>query len=202
MKIFISKTEIYDLVRLPVLLSILFSATFFLGIIAIPNADAAVDMFLKIDGIPGESTDSVHKGEIEVLAWSWGMSNSGSTHTGPGGSTGTVNIQDLSVTKFLDKSSPFIFLKCANGEHIPSAKLTVRKAGGEKSGVEFFTLEMENMIFSSVSTGGSSGEDRLTENITLNFSKVTWTYTETESDGSPKGSPIPGGWDIVEGKKV
>jgi len=128
------------------------------------------------------------------------MSQSGTTHLGSGAGAGKVNVQDLSVTKFLDKSSPLILLKCASGEHVPKAILTVRKAGGEKA-FEFFTLEVENLIFSSVSLGGSGGEDKPTENITLNFSKVTWKYNEQLSDGS-SGPDIEKGWDIVESKET
>ena len=181
--------------RLPVLLSILLSATFILGVIAIPNADAAVDMFLKIDGVEGESKDNVHAGEIDVLAWSWGMSNSGSMHAGGGGGAGRVAVQDFSFTKYIDKSSPMLFLKVCNGGTFSDAKLVVRKAG--QNPVEYFTLEFTDVIVSSVSVGGSGGEDRLTENITLNFAKVKWTYTEQLSDGKAAGSPIESGWDIA-----
>src|SRR6476660_2723852 len=89
----------------------------------------AVDMFIKIDTVDGESKDSKHKGEIDVLAWSWGMSNSGSAHTGGGAGAGKVNVQDLSFTKYIDKSSPDLMLACCNGKHFPDANLVVRKAG-------------------------------------------------------------------------
>jgi len=193
MKIFIKRTEIYDLVRLPVLLSILLSATFILGVIAIPNAEAAVDMFLKIDDVQGESRDSVHKGDIDVLSWSWGMSSSGSMHVGGGGGAGKVSVEDLSFTKYIDKSSPILLLYAANGDHFNEAKLVVRKAG--KAPLEYFTLTFTNVLVSSVSMGGSGGEDRLTENITLNFEKVEWKYIEQKDDGSG-GPDIEGGWDI------
>jgi len=180
--------------RLPVLLSILLSATFILGVIAIPNADAAVDMFLKIDGVEGESTDKQHAGEIDVLAWSWGMSNSGSMHTATGGGAGKVSVQDFSFTKYIDKSSPMLFLKVCNGDFFADATLVVRKAG--PSPLEYFTLKFTEVIVSSVSMGGSGGEDRLTENITLNFREVEWTYTEQKTDGSA-GAPIESGWNIA-----
>ncbi len=185
--------------RLPVLLSILLSATFILGVIAIPNAEAAVDMFLKIEGVDGESTDKDHADEIDVLAWSWGMSNSGSMHTGGGGGAGRVAIQDFSFTKYIDKSSPMLLLKCANGGSFDEATLVVRKAGG--SPLEYFTLKFTNVIVSSVSMGGSGGEDRLTENITLNFAKVKWTYTEQNPDGSAGGSQDMT-WDIAGNQEL
>ena len=89
----------------------------------------AVDMFMVIDGIKGESKDKAYKEAIDVLAWSWGLSNSGSFHTGGGGGSGKVNVQDLSFTKYVDKASPILMLYCSNGDHFASAKLIVRKAG-------------------------------------------------------------------------
>lgn len=144
----------------------------------------AVDMFLNINNkaVGGEAQDKTHKGEIDILAWSWGMSNSGTTHTGGGGGAGKVNIQDLSVTKWVDSSSPALMLACCNGEHYPTVLLTVRKAG--KTPLEYIKITMTEVIITSVSTGGSGGEDRLTENISLNFSKVTVDYTPQKSDGS------------------
>jgi len=161
----------------------------------LPNADAAVDMFLKIDDIEGESQDSEHKGEIEILAWSWGMTQSGSTHVGGGGTAGEVNFQDLSFTKFTDKSSPIILLHAANGEHFVEAKLVVRKAG--TTPIEFEIITMTNVLVASISIGGSSGQDRLTENITLNFEKVTIEYTEQDLDGKAAGKSTFE-WNIVE----
>lgn len=159
----------------------------------------AVDQFLKLDGIDGESQDSKHKNTIDVLAWSWGMSQSGTTHMGAGGGAGKVNVNDISVTKYIDKSSPALMIHTSNGKHIPKALLTVRKAG-EKP-LEYLKIEMEDIMITSVSTGGSGGEDRLTENITLNFSKVKVMYTEQAKDGS-KGASPEYSWDIAanEGK--
>ena len=103
------------------------------------NTHAAVDMFLKIDGINGESEDATYKGEVDILAWSWGMSQSGTTHIGGGGGAGKANFQDLSVTKWVDKASPLLMQKLANGQHIKEATLVVRKAGGTP--LEYITLE-------------------------------------------------------------
>ena len=91
----------------------------------------AVDIFIKIGDIKGESQDKTHKDEVDVLNWSWGMSQSGNMHMGGGGGAGKVNIQDLSLTKYVDKASPNLMMHCASGKHIDKVKLTVRKAGGE-----------------------------------------------------------------------
>jgi type VI secretion system secreted protein Hcp len=143
-------------------------------------------MFIKIKGIDGESQDSKHKGEIDILAWSWGMSQSGTFHGGGGGGAGKANVQDLSFTKYVDKASAALMLHCCNGAHIDNATLTVRKAG--KSPLEYLVINLEKCMVTSVSTGGSGGEDRLTENVTLNFAKVKVDYKEQVADGSGKAA--------------
>jgi len=155
----------------------------------------AVDMFLKLDGVNGESKDKTHKLDIDVLAWSWGMSNSGSAHQGGGAGSGKVNVQDISLTKYVDSSSPKIMLSCCDGKHFPKATLTVRKAGGD-SPVEYIIIKMEEVLISSVSTGGSGAEDRLTENVNLNFAKVNVDYTP-QGDKGEKGKTIPFAWNIA-----
>lgn len=155
----------------------------------------AVDMFLKIDDIEGESVDDVHAGEIDVLAWSWGMSQSGTTHTGPGGGAGKVDVQDLSFTHYIDKSSANLMMLCCNGKHFEEATLVVRKAG--EMPLEYLILTMKGGLISSVSTGGSGGEDRLTENITLNFSEFKTEYVPQMADGSGDASIIIG-WNIAK----
>ncbi len=151
-------------------------------------------MFIKIGDIVGESKDAKHAASIDVLAWSWGMSQSGTMHVGGGGGSGKVNVQDLSVTKWVDKASPVLASMCCDGSQMPEAKLTVRKAG--KNPLEYMIVTMKDVIVTSVSTGGSGGEDRLTENVTLNFAKVKFEYTAQKQDGSADGGAIPMMWDI------
>jgi len=154
----------------------------------------AVDMFLKCDGLKGEAQDKTHKGEIDVLAWSWGVSNSGTTHMGGGGGAGKANFQDISVTKYVDNASTDLLLACSNGKHYKEMLLTVRKAG-EKP-LEYLKITMKDCLISSVSTGGSGGEDRLTENISINFANVEIAYEEQKVDGTG-GSPKRFAWDIA-----
>ncbi len=161
----------------------------------------AVDMFIKIGDIQGESRDKAHKGEIDVLAWNWGMTQSGTMHTGGGGGAGKVNIADLSLTKYVDKSSPNLMTACSTGKHYPQAKLTVRKAGGDNP-VEYLTITLKEVLVSSLSTGGSGGEDRLTENLSLNFGQVQVEYQTQKEDGSKDGGPIKYGWSIRENVKI
>jgi type VI secretion system secreted protein Hcp len=155
----------------------------------------AVDMFLKIATVDGESRDSKHSKEIDVLAWSWGMSNSGSAHVGGGAGAGKVNVQDISVTKYVDSASPKLMKACADGSHFDEATLTVRKAGGTP--VEYIKIKMSEVFVTSLSTGGSGGEDRLTENLSLNFAKVNVDYTPQDAKGAA-GTAIPFGWNIAE----
>jgi type VI secretion system secreted protein Hcp len=155
----------------------------------------SVDMFMKLGDVKGESRDKSHKDEIDVLAWSWGASNSGSFHTGGGGGAGKVNVQDLSFTKWVDLASTELFLACCNGKHIPEATLVVRKAG--ETPLEYLTIVMNEVMVTSYSTGGSGGEDRLTENVTLNFSKVKITYKEQAPAGTQAKAPSVS-WNIAE----
>jgi type VI secretion system secreted protein Hcp len=159
----------------------------------------AVDMFIKIGDVKGESKDHKHGGEIDVLAWSWGLSNSGTAHVGTGAGAGKVNVQDISFTHYIDKASPSLMLACCNGKHFPEATLTVRKAGEQP--VEYVTMKLTDLLITSISTGGSGGEDRLTENVTLNFAKFEFQYLPQDAQGKA-GDPIPVGWNIAENVKV
>jgi type VI secretion system secreted protein Hcp len=160
----------------------------------------AVDMFLDLGSeIKGESKDDKHKGTIDVLSWSWGMSQSGSFHVGGGGGAGKVNIQDLSLTKYVDSASPNLMLYCSNGDHFEKGTLIVRKAG--KNPLEYLRITMEKIMVTTVSTGGSGGEDRLTENVTLNFAKVKVEYREQKDDGTGEAA-VPYGWDIEANKQA
>lgn len=159
----------------------------------------AVDMFLKYGDIKGESIDDKHKDEVQVLAWSWGMSQGGSMHTA-GGKSGKVSVQDLSLTKFVDKGSPIMMLHCCDGTRTPKATLVVRSAG--KSPVEYLKIDMEDCMIGSVSTGGSGGEDKLTENIVINFGKVKVTYQAQGKDGKAAGGEVEMGWKIPENVKA
>lgn len=161
----------------------------------------AVDMFIKIGDVKGEARDKAHKEEVDVLAWSWGMSQSGSMHQGSGGGAGKVSVQDLSFTKYVDKASTVLMQKCCEGKHFPEATLVVRKAGGDAQ-VEYLKIKMTDVLVTNVSTGGSGGEDRLTENVTLNFAKFELEYQEQDEKGAKKGGAVKAGWNMKENVKV
>ena len=158
----------------------------------------AVDMFLKLDGIKGESKDHKHAGEIHIESFSWGLSQTGAHATGGGGGAGKVSVHDISITKFVDKSSCALMLACCNGKHIPSGLITVRKAG-EKP-LEYLKIKLTDILISGYQTAGH-GSDLLTENFTINFAKVQIDYQEQKPDGS--GSPAGAfGWDVKANIKL
>ena len=158
----------------------------------------AVDMFLKLDGIKGESQDHKHKDEIHIESFSWGMSQTGAHGAGGGGGAGKVSVHDISVTKFVDKSTAALMLACCNGKHIANGLITVRKAG-EKP-VEYLKIKLIDILVSGVQEAGH-GSDLLTENVTLNFGKFHVEYLEQVADGTSK----PGGemgWDVKANVKA
>lgn len=153
----------------------------------------AVDMFIKIGDISGEARDNKYKDWIDVLSWSWGATQSGSMHVGGGGGSGKVNMQDMSFKKYVDSSSTNLMLKVCNGKHYPEAKLIVRKAG--ENPVEYVKITMTDVLVGSYQTGGDGSDDRLTENVTLNFAKVKVEYTPQSKDGA-SAAAMDAGWDV------
>jgi type VI secretion system secreted protein Hcp len=161
---------------------------------------ALVDFFLKIDGIPGESPDAKHKGEIDLEAFSWGAANVGAQPGGPGGGAGKVALQDLHFTTKVNKASPMLFLACATGKHIKQAILTARKAG--KTQQEFLIIKMTDVLISSYQASGSeAGADLPMDQVSFNFARLDYEYRPQNPDGS-LGPPVKSGWDVKKGKPV
>jgi type VI secretion system secreted protein Hcp len=161
---------------------------------------AASDYFLKLDKIEGESGDAAHKNEIQVESFSWGVSQAGSFDAGGGGGSGRASFQDFHFVMKVSKASPKLMLACATGDHIGSAKLTCRKAGGEQH--EYLTITMTDIMVTSFQTGGSGGSDVIPmEQISLGYSKVEFEYKDQKADGTP-GSPIKTGYDLKANKKI
>jgi type VI secretion system secreted protein Hcp len=123
------------------------------------------------------------------------MSQSGSTHMGGGGGAGKASFQDLSFTKYIDSSSNALMNSLAKGTHIDAVTLLVRKAGEGQQ--KYILITMNEVLVTSISTGGSGGEDRLTENVTLNFGKVAFAYTPQDSKGTVAGDKTFT-WNIAE----
>jgi type VI secretion system secreted protein Hcp len=161
----------------------------------------AIDYFLRIDGIPGESLDAKHKGEIEVQAWSWGEANPAppSAPGGGGGGAGKVQMQDFNFSARTSKASPNLMLACASGKHFKSALLTARKAG--KPQAEFLTFSLSDILVSAYQIGGAEGEVVPMDSFALNFSKIQMEYKQQKPDGSLAAS-IKAGWDVKQNKKL
>ena len=155
----------------------------------------AIDYFLRIDGISGESLDAKHKGEIEVESWSWGEANpvppGGS---GSGGGAGKVQMQDFNFTMKVNKASPLLFQYCANGKHIKNAILSCRKAGEKQQ--DFLIWTFEDLLISKYETSGSGHTDVLPlDSVAVNFTKVSIEYKQQKPDGSLEGG-VKKGYDL------
>src|SRR5262245_17266532 len=158
------------------------------------------DYFLRVDGVPGESTDAKHKGEIEVLSWSWGEVNEAPPR-GPGGGLGAgkVDMSDLTVVASFSKASPQLLLACASGKHFKSAVLTARKAG--KAQADYLTFSLTDVLVSSFRVGGSADDSVPTDSVGLSFGKIQVEYKEQKADGS-FGETVKAGWDRKANKQL
>ena len=159
----------------------------------------AVDMFLKLDNVEGESTDSKHAGEITVLSWRWGLQQPVALVVGSGAGGGKFKVNDLRVTKHVDKASPRLMLACCNGKHFEEALLTVRKAG--ETPVEYLKITMKEVFVSSISIDGTDEQDRPTETIGFSFGEFRNQYTPQKPDGTDDAT-IEMGWNIVKNTRV
>jgi type VI secretion system secreted protein Hcp len=140
----------------------------------------ASDIFAKLGDIKGESLDDKHKDEIEVLSWSWGVTNAGAKGAGGGGRAGKATFQDLSFTHKIDRASPVLMQACATGVHLKEATITHRKAGKDQQ--EYLIIKMDDVIISAVTEGESEGGNL--ETVNLAFAKVDLEYRPQKPDGS------------------
>lgn len=154
-------------------------------------ASAGLDHFLKIDSIKGESSDSKHKDEIEVLEWSWGVTNTGSTSIGGGGGSGKSLFSDFRWEQTLDSSFVPMFAAVAEGKHLGPATLFVRRDGGNAT--DFFTMTLSDVLINSLQT--QSNGDSFEVRASMTYSKIEMSYRPQKADGS-YGAEIRGGWDI------
>ena len=160
----------------------------------------AVDAFLKIDGIDGESSDAKHKNEVEILSYSWGVTQPASGGPGSGGGAGKVSFEDFHFVANTSKASPQLFLACASGEHFQKAVLTVRKAGKDQQ--EFLKVTLSDVLVTEFKNAGQGGEvDVPADQFSLNFVKVEFSVASQRLDGS-LGDTTTGGWDITQTKNT
>ena len=157
-------------------------------------AHSASNIILKISGIDGESLIEGHEDEIDILTWSWEISKSSQNIVDSGRGDSQAAVKPLVVTKYIDKASPDLALKVLTGEFISEATLVVRRAG--ESPLDYLKITMSNVEIANFSTGGSGGEDRLTESISMVFSKVCYEYTPQEFSYEG-GAAIETCWDMT-----
>ena len=134
---------------------------------------AKVDYFLKLEGIDGESVDKEFARWIDITSWSWGVSNSGTTHVGGGAGAGKANVSDFSFTTQFSAAAAKLFLTCATGKHIPSALITGRN---DRTGV-FLKIKLTDVLVTSYQTGASA-DNMPTDSSSLNFAKIEFQDAE------------------------
>ena len=159
----------------------------------------AVDFFLKIDGVDGESVEAKHKGWLDIESWTWGESNAGTAHTGGGAAAGKVVMQDIHFVTRTSKASPKLLLACASGQHYKEAKLVGVQSGRVQD--EFLAFTFNDVLVSSYQTGGARGGDIVTDQVSLNFAKLKVEYRAQKADGTFE-APVIAGWDLTANKKT
>jgi type VI secretion system secreted protein Hcp len=158
----------------------------------------AVDYFLEVDGIAGESADAQHKGEIDVLGFSFGVSSEAAA-SGRGGGAGKAVVDDLVVLAPTSKASPLLWLACASGQHVKTAVLTCRRTA-VKTQVEFLTVTLTDVTITSYEADGAD-EERPLDQLALNYGKIELAYTPVDAAGKPQ-APVKAGWDVAKNAKV
>ncbi|PRG28543.1 Hcp family type VI secretion system effector [Burkholderia multivorans] len=160
----------------------------------------AQDIFLKIDGINGESLDDKHKDEIEILNWDWEILQESSMHSGSGGGAGKATVKDLTFEHNIDRASPNLMKYALTGKHIDHAVLVMRKAGGNP--LEYLKLTMSDVIVTRVKPSGSkAGEEKSRETVSLSFSKVKQEYVVQNAQGG-SGGAVTASFDIKGNKEA
>jgi type VI secretion system secreted protein Hcp len=156
----------------------------------------AINAFLQIDGIQGESLDSQHAGWIEVASFSQSISQAASPISpSGGGAAGKVVHSDFMIIKHIDLASPKLYEACATGKHFANAVLEVARPAA-KAPAKYIVVRLQDVIISSVSLSGASGGDAPAESISLSYGAIQWTYTPQKADGSP-GTDVTGGWKVA-----
>ena len=155
------------------------------------------DFFLKIDGIPGESQNPRHQGEIEVESFSWSETYLASAAGAGGG--GKVHVQDLHITKQIDKASPLLMLAAASGRHLASAVLTAQRPG--KQPLDYLTISLGGVMVNSYQTGAPAGQPVPTDQVSFSFRQIVIVYRSQRPDGS-LDTPVTAGWDVTANHKI
>lgn len=156
--------------------------------VALFAADAEAAAYIKFDGVDGESAAPTFEKHIEVLSWSWGLSQTGSFSGGGGGGAGKVSLQDFHFTMKVNKSSPQLFLRCAQGTHFPSVTLKLTAQSPTGGDVQYYTVTLTDVMVTSVqgdrsAPAAGSVDDRPVERVSLNFAKIRFDYVAVSEPG-------------------
>lgn len=157
------------------------------------------DIFIKIDGIDGECKDAKHMNWIDVLGFSYSVSQSSSAFTGGGVGVGKASFDVLAFTHYIDKASPNLFMFCALGKHIPKVELSCCKSGGGQQ--EYMRVTLEDVIVTFVSPSGANSQEQVIEAASLSYSKIKIEVKEQKPDGS-MGAVVTGAWNVKENKQA
>lgn len=161
------------------------------------------DFYLKLGDIKGESQDDKHKGEIELISFSFGVAQpGGSAVVGTGSGVGKAQFHEFEFTKRVDAASAKLMLACASGQHFPDVTLTCRRAGGTQA--EYMKIKMEQVLVSGYTIGSGDGDYKDTlpiDTVRINYAKIGFNYKAQNADGS-EGANTQTGWDLLANKKV
>jgi type VI secretion system secreted protein Hcp len=163
----------------------------------------AFDAFLKIDGIPGESTDDKHKDWIEIQSFSHKIEQPAqATASSAGGATAErVNHAQYVITHFLDKASPKIYEACCTGKHIKDVTIELCRSGGDK--VKYMDIRMEQVLISKAEPHGSANDEGFpSETVSFSYGKIKWTYTQQKRTDGAGGGNVSSGWDLTANKPI
>lgn len=160
----------------------------------------AIDVYLQIEGIKGESQDSAHQSWIECteVHWSVVQPRSATASTGGGHTAERAELRDVVFGKIADLSSPILLQTCAMGKTIPKAKFEFMRADGDGKPVKYFEIQLENVLIGGVAPSLVAGTI-LSEHVSLKYSKIKWAYTQQGVGGGTRGSTL-GGWDLAANK--
>lgn len=162
----------------------------------------AFDAYLKIEGIPGESLDSQHAEWIEILQYSYDVSQAiSATASSAGGATaGRIDIGDFQISKFVDRASPKLYESCCAGQHFKKVTLHINRAGGTNK-VRYLEIVMEEVLISAVSGSGAASGDLPMEAVHFNFGRIKFNYIQQKRDSGSGSGNISGGWDRIGNKR-
>ncbi|WP_313681746.1 type VI secretion system tube protein Hcp [Pantoea sp.] len=159
----------------------------------------ASSLFMRVDGISGESQDADHQGWIDILYFTWGASQPGNMHTGGGGGAGKVSFKDLSVVAYIDRATPPLLKYCASGKHISKVEVVSCKAGGTQ--MEYCLITLEDVLMTDINFSGSQGPDGIAMRYGFQAAKINYAYWEQAANGG-KGPQTSTGWNIKENREI